>query len=77
MNKFFTGEKKHYKYSIQKSKCVSKWGVKKMNKIVKENLGNIIKKIAMCKANANCIGFMYEPKKPKKLEKVSIQREEN
>lgn len=48
-------------------------GGEKMNKIVKENLGNIIKKIAMCKANANCIGFMYEPKKPKKLEKVSIR----
>lgn len=52
-------------------------GGEKMKKIVKENLGNIIKKIAMCKANANCIGFMYEPKKPKKLEKVSIQRKEN
>lgn len=52
-------------------------GGEKMNKIVKENLGNIIKKIAMCKANANCIGFMYEPKKPKKLEKVSIQRKGN
>lgn len=35
-----------------------------MNRIVKENLENIIKKVAVYKANANCIGFMYEPKKP-------------
>lgn len=38
-----------------------------MNKIVKTNLGNMIKKVAVYKANANCIGFMYEPKKPEKL----------
>lgn len=35
-----------------------------MNKVVQTTLGNIIKKVAVCKANANCIGFMYEPKKP-------------
>ena len=38
-----------------------------MNKIIKTNFGNIIKKVAVYKANANCIGFMYEPKRPANL----------
>jgi cyclic lactone autoinducer peptide len=48
-----------------------------MIRTVKTNLGNMIKKVAICKVNANCIGFMYEPRKPKNLEKVNTQRKEN
>lgn len=42
----------------------------------KKNIGNMIKKVAMCKANANCIGFMYEPKKPKKLVQVDVHKKD-
>lgn len=45
-----------------------------MNKIVRTNLGNMIKKVAVRKANANCIGFMYEPKKPEKLIQIDDLR---
>ena len=31
----------------------------------------VIEKVAVKKADANCLGFMYEPKKPKKLIKKS------
>ena len=28
---------------------------------------NIVEKFAIKKANSNCLGFLYEPKKPKKI----------
>jgi cyclic lactone autoinducer peptide len=56
---------------------VLRGGGGKMIRTVKTNLGNMIKKVAICKANANCIGFMYEPRKPKNLEKVNTQRKGN
>lgn len=48
-----------------------------MNKIVKTNLADMIKKVAVCKANANCIGFMYEPKKPENLKKLLEGEDKN
>lgn len=42
-----------------------------MNEINKKNAANaiafMIEKFAEKKANANCLGFLYEPKKPEKL----------
>ncbi len=43
-----------------------------MKGTVKANIGHIIRKVAICKANANCIGFMYEAKKPKLLMKNNM-----
>ncbi|MBE5946388.1 MAG: cyclic lactone autoinducer peptide [Lachnospiraceae bacterium] len=42
----------------------------------KKNIGNMIKNVAICKANSNCMGFMYEPKKPKKIVKVDINKKD-
>lgn len=44
---------------------------------VKTNICNLIKRVAVFKANANCIGFMYEPKKPEKLVQEDVLRKEN
>lgn len=44
-----------------------------MNRTVKSNLCKMIKKVAIYKANANCIGFMYEAKKPTCLMKNIVE----
>ncbi len=38
-----------------------------MKNIVKCGLKEMVEKVAYKKANSNCFGVMYEPKKPAKL----------
>lgn len=38
--------------------------LKENGKFIRKTINNTVKKIASIKANANCLGFMYEPKKP-------------
>ena len=40
-----------------------------MRKKMITKINNVIKEVATRKANANCLGLMYEPKKPECLKK--------
>lgn len=41
--------------------------MEKMRVYVAESVKRAVESIATKKANANCFGFMYEPKKPERL----------
>ncbi len=51
--------------------------MKNKKNIMMKVVRNSITKIAEKKAYANCIGFMYEPKKPEKYSKPYKKMEEN
>ncbi|MGN0151906.1 MAG: cyclic lactone autoinducer peptide [Wujia sp.] len=41
--------------------------INKNGEMVRKTINDAIKKIAVIKVNANCVGFMYEPKKPNSM----------